>query len=323
LISEGAVSKEKIVIMDYYDTNEHKSFSLLSKPLNSEELLLKIGSRLGMESALKIIQERKIEQLKKIKRRSGISKYNILLAEDNETNQKMAVKILEKIGFKNIDIASNGREAVELYSERRYAVILMDCQMPEMSGFEATEKIRKYELEYLISRTPIIAMTAGVSDGSREKCISFGMDEYIGKPFKVENLERIIFKYISVEEEEINLEAEKDGVSEEGVYGKIMKLTGISEKDIEEIIEDFVQRVPQNIMELKNAIESKNFEKVAEISHNFKGVLRNLCFDEAAEIAQQLEKSSYETNEAVISVLSRKLIESIEVIIERIKNGDL
>lgn len=105
---------------------------------------------------------------------------NILLVEDNIVNQKVALILLERLGFK-AEVANNGKEAVAAVGRQKYSVILMDCHMPEMDGFEATVAIRK--LEALAGTyTPIIAVTALAMAGDRERCIAAGMDDYISKP---------------------------------------------------------------------------------------------------------------------------------------------
>ncbi|ORZ07220.1 hypothetical protein BCR41DRAFT_360209, partial [Lobosporangium transversale] len=120
---------------------------------------------------------------------------HILLAEDNVVNQKLAVRILEKFGHK-VTIVSNGKMAVEFYDSKHFDLILMDVQMPIMGGFEATQEIRKLEL--LKGRTehlPIIALTAHAMIGDREKCLAAGMDEYITKPLRVNELIATINKF--------------------------------------------------------------------------------------------------------------------------------
>ncbi|KAE8159504.1 hypothetical protein BDV40DRAFT_235774 [Aspergillus tamarii] len=119
--------------------------------------------------------------------------FDILLAEDNDVNQKLAVKILEKHNHK-VSVVSNGLEAVEAVKQHRYDVILMDVQMPVMGGFEATGKIREYERESGLSRTPIIALTAHAMLGDREKCIQAQMDEYLSKPLKQNQMMQTILK---------------------------------------------------------------------------------------------------------------------------------
>ncbi|KAL1958379.1 hypothetical protein VTO42DRAFT_4480 [Malbranchea cinnamomea] len=119
--------------------------------------------------------------------------FDILLAEDNDVNQKVAVKILEKCNH-GVEVVSNGLQAVEAVKKKRYDVILMDVQMPVMGGFEATAKIREYERANNLPRTPIIALTAHAMLGDREKCLQAQMDEYLAKPLKQNQMMQTILK---------------------------------------------------------------------------------------------------------------------------------
>ena len=111
--------------------------------------------------------------------------FKLLVAEDNEINQIVASRMLQKLGY-DVTIARHGREAVELHASGRYAAILMDCQMPELDGYAATREIRAREAGG--RRMPIIAMTAHTMQGDRDKCIAAGMDDYLGKPLRAESL---------------------------------------------------------------------------------------------------------------------------------------
>jgi len=113
----------------------------------------------------------------------------VLLAEDNLVNQKLASTLLRKVEC-IVDVAHNGLEAVMLFQSNRYDAILMDCQMPEMDGFEATTAIRR--LEQGRKRTFIAAMTANALDGDRERCLHVGMDDYITKPVRPAVLEGVL-----------------------------------------------------------------------------------------------------------------------------------
>ena len=111
----------------------------------------------------------------------------VLLAEDNPVNQMVATKMLEKIGVQCV-IANNGVEALQQLRENHFDAVLMDCQMPEMDGFEATGHLREKEKQEDSDRLPVIAMTANVMEGDRERCLQAGMDDYLGKPVKLEEL---------------------------------------------------------------------------------------------------------------------------------------
>jgi len=106
--------------------------------------------------------------------------------DDNLINRKVALGVLKRLGFK-ADIATDGFEAVTAFSEGKYDLILMDCMMPGMDGYQATKKIRKLEMG--MTHIPIIAMTANAMKGDRERCIQSGMDDYVPKPVKAPILE--------------------------------------------------------------------------------------------------------------------------------------
>nr|WP_320132315.1 ATP-binding protein [uncultured Holophaga sp.] len=125
--------------------------------------------------------------------RLGDGEAAILLVEDNLVNQRVALAILKKLGLK-ADVAANGKEAVEAHRTRSYDIILMDCQMPEMDGFQATRLIRSTEGEG--KRVPVLAMTANAMQGDQERCIEAGMDDYIAKPVTLDNLMILLRRWL-------------------------------------------------------------------------------------------------------------------------------
>ncbi|MDA7560108.1 response regulator, partial [bacterium] len=123
--------------------------------------------------------------------------FRVLLVEDNAVNQKLAGKILERMGC-SVDTATNGKEAVSMFADLSYNMIFMDCQMPEMDGYEATRKIRNIETAGNSSnekQVPIIAITANAMRGDREKCLEEGMDDYIAKPVDARQIGRALERW--------------------------------------------------------------------------------------------------------------------------------
>lgn len=117
----------------------------------------------------------------------------VLLAEDNAFNQKVAVAMFKKLGI-TADIANNGAEVLDKISRTHYAMIFMDCEMPVMDGYEATAKIRTDENDNN-KRIPIVAMTAHSSPEDREHCLNAGMDDYVSKPFKIDELQTVLARW--------------------------------------------------------------------------------------------------------------------------------
>ena len=125
---------------------------------------------------------------------SNFKKIKILIAEDNEINQKVLKAILDKSPF-NYEIVADGTEATQFNSQNNYDLILMDCQMPNKDGFEATRDIRQFESTHNKKRCPIVAITANTMHGDKDKCLAAGMDDFLSKPFKSHQIIDMINKW--------------------------------------------------------------------------------------------------------------------------------
>jgi CheY-like chemotaxis protein len=116
------------------------------------------------------------------------------VVEDNATNLKVAVRMIERLGYR-ADVAATGSEAVAMLGQADYDAVLMDCQMPEMDGYEATRQVRRNERGG--RRVPIIAMTAAALSGDRERCLAAGMDDYISKPVKLHVVAAVLARWLA------------------------------------------------------------------------------------------------------------------------------
>ena len=117
------------------------------------------------------------------------------LAEDNRVNQMVAVAVLKKLGYQ-VDIAANGLEALAALRARPYDLVLMDCQMPEMDGFEATAAVRASAPAELNTQVPIVALTAHAMKGDRERCLAAGMDDYLAKPLQIDEVKAVLRRWL-------------------------------------------------------------------------------------------------------------------------------
>lgn len=168
----------------------------LIKPVKQSQLydcIVNVVYQKEDKTIVKFVEDKTINT-SVIRNEDTISDNVILLAEDNTVNQELAIMQLKKLGYK-VHAVSNGKEAIEAARENNYELILMDCQMPVMDGFEAVKNIRKIESTKGV-HTPIVAMTANAVLGDKEKCIAAGMDDYISKPVRVSNLRDVLSRWI-------------------------------------------------------------------------------------------------------------------------------
>ena len=174
--------------------------SVLAKPIRQKALFRAIFQAIFPQEDQPAIenQEGSASQFPK----ASLAHHRILLAEDNLVNQKLAIRMLERIGYQ-AEIANNGLEVIEMHNQKPYELILMDVQMPQLDGLSATRRIR---LECPPDQQPvIIAMTANAMQGDREKCIDAGMNDYVSKPFRLAQLQEILRQYLTQREMEDRL----------------------------------------------------------------------------------------------------------------------
>ena len=207
---------------------------------------------------------------------------SILLAEDNVINQEVAKGILKVIGC-NVEIAPNGTEALALAFTNRYDLILMDCHMPGMDGFEAVGKIRQREIAEQLRRVPIIALTADVQKGVIDQCLQVGMDDYLSKPYTRSQLFSMLEKWLpkngqsSAKELPVKPPSNDDSLLDQQALENLRGLmTGDGENLLDKAIALFLESTPQEMAGLKTAIENNDAVKLKNIAHNFKSSCGNL-----------------------------------------------
>jgi CheY-like chemotaxis protein len=181
--SDSYLSKKQVIEVDGFS-------SCFYKPVKPSDLYNEIMKVFDFKSKTELKSKKTLDSFKNAK------EIEILLAEDNIMNQKVSYNIFKKLGFE-IDIAENGRVALDMVLKKKYDLIFMDYQMPILNGIEVTEAIRKWEID-----TPIIAMTANALKGEREKFIASGMNDYISKPVKIQILKEFLEKYLESKIEE-------------------------------------------------------------------------------------------------------------------------
>ncbi len=210
-------------------------------------------------------------------------KARILIAEDHPANQILIRKLMSKFGVEHFVITNNGREALEQYQTASWDVLLMDCHMPEMNGYDTTTEIRNRERESG-KHLPIVAMTANAMVGEREKCLRYGMDDYISKPIDMDELKDILGQWLVFENEAKMAIQSRD----ESAPVDFTQMRTFTDGDIDtekELIGVFVQQSDINAQTLKENASGQDVSAWTEAAHMMKGgaggigafVLQKLC----------------------------------------------
>lgn len=245
----------------------------------------------------------------------------VLVVEDNVVNQKVIVAMLAKFNL-TVDLVANGEEALAQLACQRYDLVLMDCQMPVMDGYEATRQLRNSELA--CRRIPIIALTAQVVDGERDRCIAAGMDDYLGKPIERQKLATMLLHWLGepelkqeqpglkvVETITSNVEPIDKLTAPSNVWNEfavLAKLDGNAEL-MENLIDLFIDDVPLQIKALQRALAESNLKAMGDIAHAIKGMAGYLGADAIALRAEKLELAVNHPNIPDLRVNVETLVE--------------
>ena len=239
----------------------------------------------------------------------------ILVVEDNRANQLVAKAMLER--FKcQVSLANNGKEAIEMASRSNFDLIFMDCQMPEMDGYEATYQLRKLEGE--ISHTTIVAMTANKQDGDREKCLAVGMDDFLSKPLKLEKLATILNKWLNKNSNDISIIGQEDSnfinsyVIDEAVYAE---LEGTLGADIKTVLKLFIEDAPGYLSQLEYGIKNTDLAVLSSAAHTLKGCAANFGATQLSSACEAMERACTDNNiDSLLLVYKRIDFETEQVL---------
>ena len=261
---------------------------------------------------------------------AATGKVRLLLAEDNVINQRVAQSMLSRHGYR-ADVVSNGREAVRALELVDYDLVLMDCQMPEMDGFDATAAIRDPDSKVLNRAVTIIAMTANAMAGDREKCLSVGMNDYLSKPVKKETLAAIFERWLQPgaakhRSSDIRKELANSGaIATDGALFDKAELLNNQDGDegfVDSLLADALREIAKGVAELKESCTGGAAREICLQSHTIKGMAAYLCtpalrgialkieragaagdLNAARELVPELERLSLQTVEAIRSAL--------------------
>jgi len=294
IFNDPAISTTKLILLTAFDTpgvgnqlmptgfhaqlaqpvrRSHLLESIVAACSSSEAIMSRAAENMQNKTASKAVEHREL----------------ILIVEDYPVNQQVAQLYLTELGFAS-HIASNGNEALKALSQNHYALVLMDCQMPELDGFAATEAIRKQELG-TGHHIPIIAMTALAMAGDRERCLSSGMDDYVSKPVDPEQLRRTIYQWLQHDQEAIDHSQESTAVHSYKTPGEHpIDLEALNIKygsAGQTLLKQFLTDGPQDLTKLQQALHANDGPAFLRTVHGFKGIcgavyatkLRTTCVD--------------------------------------------
>jgi signal transduction histidine kinase/DNA-binding response OmpR family regulator/HPt (histidine-containing phosphotransfer) domain-containing protein len=237
----------------------------------------------------------------------------VLVAEDNEVNQKVATRMLESLGFRS-HVVTNGADAVEAVLAGDYAAVLMDCQMPVMDGYRATEEIRSREGR--VRHTPVIALTAGAMKGDIERCLAAGMDDYVAKPVLRPVLQEKLAQWVPVpvptssEVRASPVAAAGDGAFDPAVIDELRGMGRPEDDLVGELLSVFLESLDAKLLELSAAVDAGDHARLVAVAHSLRGSSGNLGATTLAQLAAQLENAADAGGDrASIAALVRDLTE--------------
>ena len=248
----------------------------------------------------------------------GVSDHplRILVAEDHDTNRRLAMFMLEKLGVR-ADFAGNGLEAVAAWERFDHDVILMDCQMPELDGFEATREIRRRETARSLSpakRVRIIALTANALKGDRERCLAAGMDGYISKPFTLQQLREALEPGAGPSGNGVSLPPGSNlpGTSGFDPQRPAQLCAELGDENVLAIIEDFLKDLPARAAELQSLSAAGRWPELARLAHSLQGIGQSVGLAGFSAKLRALESAANAEDQRAIAESLRSLPAGVE-----------
>ncbi len=252
------------------------------------------------------------------------SSVRILLAEDNPVNQKICSAMLRQLGYTLI-CASNGQEVLDLFQTKPADLILMDCMMPVMDGYTATQQIRELERTKGTKRTPIIALTANAMEGDREKCLRAGMDDYLSKPFLQKTLHDTIRALIGDVRPDAGLPVSAPvadigrGQQDKFESAELRSLRQIGgDQLVAEVLRLFRENAAQQIRAIAFAIEQRQTEEVRHAAHSLKSTAANIGANHLAELARNVEHAARDNTLEFDSRIAESLQNAYKTIVQQL-----
>jgi PAS domain S-box-containing protein len=236
-------------------------------------------------------------------------KLRILIAEDNVVNQKVALHQLQKLGFL-ADVVEHGRAALDALEMSHYDLVFMDCQMPELDGYAATRELRTWERAE--RRTWVVAMTANSLEGDREKCLAAGMDDYVSKPVKIEDLHAAIERFLGMREIQTGVRDEgRPAAIDLQAIASFRDLDGLTGDDLlGKLIDVFIDNTPKVFNEARRALSAHASPQLARAAHTLKGSCSNFGAERMRAACQRLEdhanRGALEGAEELLAVVEKE-----------------
>jgi CheY-like chemotaxis protein len=293
---------------DVQRSGESGISAYLSKPVARDELMQVLARVLKLDSQRGVAQV--VQQSVQERSRS----LNVLLVEDHAINQKLAVALLERWGHR-VTVADNGQIALDQFDRQKFDVVLMDMMMPVMDGLEATRAIRSRESA---RRTPIIAMTANAMEADRDRCIEAGMDDYLSKPIKAQELQSMLARYADAVTVPAVLAAVASAPAA-AVFDYVAALAAADQEIVGIIAEAFVEQWPVDLEKIRKALARGDCKVVLHTSHALKGTLSMFGARPASELAARIEAAAAREDQPSIAQWLTPLQEQVEPLLAAIQ----